>query len=211
MFKVLNIVILALALVAGAANAQFNRVGNSPSLNMSWITLDTSNSNDWQGVQITNTIPIGDSVKVFDQPFRFNVDVNAGFVKNNSLNANFGSYSVGGTAWLNDGFETKSLAIAPYFRLGVAANSGNFISQNNSYWSYQVEPGIVVKVDNFYGLLAYNYGEGFNASNGSVVNAAVFGIGINLSKNFAVEGRYDLGYGSYDVNKLALGVTYKFW
>lgn len=209
--KLLNIVVLALALVVGTANAQFNRVGNSPSLNMSWVTLDTANSHDWQGVQITNTIPIGDSVKVFDQPVRFNVDVNAGFVKNNDLNANFGSYSIGGTVWINNGFEKETFAIAPYFRGGIAANSGNFVSQNNSYWSYQVEPGLVFKVDHFYGLLAYNYGEGFNASNGSVVNAAVFGVGVNLSKNFAIEGRYDLGYGSYDVNKLALGVTYKFW
>lgn len=203
---------LLIALLLGTstlATAQFNRVGNSPSLNASWVNLDPDNTSDWNGFQLTNTIPLGVSAEVFNQPVRFNADLNAGYVTNGDLDANFGSFGLGVTTWLNNDFDRVTTGLAPYLRLGLAMNSGNVDGQNN-YVSYQVEPGLVAKIDNFYGLVAFNYGEGFNSDHGSVTKAIGMGVGVNLNKSFAIEGRYDLGYGSYDVNKLAVGLTYKF-
>ena len=233
---------LLLGLVAVGANAQFNRVGNQASLQMVYTNLNPKDSSSWEGVQITNLIPLGVQTAVFDQPLRFNLDLNAGYTFNNNVNipprpqffsplspaeaatlakwdakyghglsnsGTFGSYGFGVTTWINQDFDKAEWAIAPYVRVGVAANSGTLGALDNQYWSYQLEPGIVARYGNFYGMTAFNYSDGFK-SDGFMQQAWALGAGVNLTKSFAIETRYDIGYGNYDVNRWNLGVTYKF-
>lgn len=195
---------------AGVANAEFNRVGSQASVNLSYVAIDAPKANDWQGVQLTNTIPLGVQGKVMNQVLRFNTDLTAGYAKSNDLDANYGQFGVGLTTWLNANFDKGDFGLAPYVRVGVAGNSGNMYAQNHQYWSYQIEPGVVAKFGAFYALGAFNYGEGFNADFGSTVEDWVVGAGVNISKSFAVEARYDMNRGSNDTNKLTIGAVYKF-
>jgi hypothetical protein len=209
--KLISLAVLAATvLAAGAANAQFNRIGNSASVNMAWTQVDANQSNDWQGFQLTSLIPVGDAGKVFDQPIRFNLDLTTSYLKADNINTNFGTAGVGGTFWINDNYDSSMFKIAPYFRAGVNGNSGNFQGINKDYWSYALEPGLVVKYDSLYGLVGYRYGEGFNADFGSVVNMVTTGVGLNLTKSFSVEAKYDMNRGSNDYNQLIIGGVYKF-
>lgn len=210
MKKLLGIIALSLGLVS-LSHAEFNRVGNQATVNLQYVAINAPQANDWQGVQLTNTIPLGVQSKVFDQVLRFNTDLNAGYVKSNEFDdKNFGSFGVGVTSWANFNFDKSNFSLAPYLRLGVTGNSGNMNQQNHQYWAYQIEPGLVAKVGAVYGLVAYKYGEAWNSDFGSVTNDIAAGVGINLTKSWAVEARYDWNRGSHNLNTLGLGVTYKF-
>lgn len=204
------LVVLIIVFFSTQVKAQFNRVGNVASTNLSWVQINAPNTSDWQGIQVTNVIPLGTRATVMKQPVRFNTDVNIGYVKSGDTDQNFGWVGVGGTVWANNNFDKATFSIAPYLRGGVKANSGNFQSQNKDYWSYELEPGLVAKLGSVYGLVAYKYGEGFNSDFGSVVNDAVVGAGVNILKNLAVEARYDINRGSYNTDTFNVGLTYKF-
>lgn len=200
---------LVLGLFALNVNAQFSRVGNQASLTASYENLNPKGASAWEGIQVTNTIPLGVQENVFGQPVRFNLDIGGGYVHNNAFESNFGSYGVGLTTWLNANFDNADWSVAPYFRAGITGNNGSTLGDNNNYFGYQVEPGVVARAGNFYGLIAYNYGDGFK-SNGLLQNAIGMGAGVILTKSFSIEGRYDLGYGSYDTNKYMISGVYKF-
>jgi hypothetical protein len=203
--KLLNILVLLVSLAAVPASAQFSRMGDKNSVNLSWTQIDAPQTSNWQGLQLTNMFKLGTSGEA-----NFVGDIGVGYVKSNATSANYGRAGVGSTVSLGKAYKLGEVAVSPYFRGAVYANSGNFQAQNHSYWSYEVEPGIIARIENIYGLVGYRYGEGFNADFGSTIQTATTGVGFDLTKNFAVEAKYDMNRGSYHTNTLGIGGVYKF-
>jgi len=204
--------VLSLA-VATSAQAQFNRIGDQGSVALSYVQVNAPNTSSWQGADLTALIPIT-KTDISGQTVKFNGDIQTQFVQTHGWTGGDGQNvaTVGGgvTTWLNFDFDKGAWALAPYFRVGLQGNSGNFAATNHHYVAYSVEPGLVVRFGDFYGLAAYQYGEGFNSDFGSVINQPRVGLGYNLTKNFAVEARFEMNRGSYNFDRTVAGVTYKF-
>jgi len=203
---------VALLGFAGASVAQFNRVGTQGSAELSYVQVNAPNTSSWQGVELTAMAPLGGST-VGGQLVRFNVDAQTQFVQTHGVNSdgqNIAVFGLGTTAWLNFNFDKSPWSVAPYFRAAVQGNSGNFAAVNHHYTAYNVEPGVVVKMSNFYGLAAYQYGEGFNSDFGSTINMPKVGLGVNLTKNLALEARFEMNRGSYNFDRTIAGLVYKF-
>jgi len=206
------VVALAALAMAGVASAQFARVGDQAQVNLSYQQTNAPQTSSWQGAELTVMAPLG-KTDLSGQTIRFNADVLSGYLQTHGgveSDRNVGYMGLGTTAWLNFDFKDAGFALAPYVRLGVQGNSGNFESVNHHYFAYNVEPGVVAKMGDFYALGGYVYGEGFNASVGSTVNKPVAGLGVNVTKDFAIEGRYEWNGGSYRYDRVVAGLVYKF-
>jgi hypothetical protein len=210
----LSNVILAVAslVIATSASAQFNRVGSAASVDVNYVQINAPQTTSWQGVDMVVLVPIKEAATWEGQTFRFNVDLNVGYQATSGgvSDRNASYYGVGGTTWLNYNFEKEGFSLAPYFRAGLQGNSGNFNATNLDYVAYSVEPGVVGKMGDFYALVAYSYGSGFNADQGSVISMPKVGLGVNLTKDFALETRYEMNRGSYNFDRFLAGVVYKF-
>lgn len=202
----LFVAISALALTTSAL-ADFNRTGDQGTVAVSYVQVNAPNTSSWQGADLTAVVPLGKTDAV-----RWNADVQSQFVQTHGLNSdgqNVSTIGVGLTPWMH--FQASpDVSFDPYLRLGVQGNSGNFFAVNHHYTAYAVEPGVVGKLGDIYALAAYQYGEGFNSDYGSVVSMPKVGLGINLTKNLAVEGRYEMNRGSYSFDRTVVGLTYKF-
>jgi hypothetical protein len=205
-------VALASLFVVGTASAQFNRVGETGSLALSYVQVNAPNTSSWQGADLTGVIPIGNT-KVEGLTIGFNGDVQTQLIQTHSGvtdDQNVGTVGGGVTGYSKFGFDNGAWSLTPYFRAGIQGNSGNFASVNHHYTAYNVEPGVVLGFGSVYALAAYQYGEGFNSEVGSVINMPKVGLGVDLTKNFAIEARYEMNQGSYNFNRTVAGVTYKF-
>jgi len=205
------IALLTFVVFASSAQAQFNRIGDQGSVALSYVQVNAPNTSSWQGADLTALVPIT-KTDISGQTIKLNGDVQSQFVQTHGgvADRNISTIGVGLTAWANFDFDKGAWALAPYFRAGIQGNSGNIYAVNKSYTAYSVEPGLVVRMGDFYGLAAYQYGEGFNSDFGSVINMPKVGVGVNLTKNFAIEARYEMNRGSYNFDRTVAGITYKF-
>lgn len=207
----LSTILAAVAAVvfAGSAAAQFNRVGEQGSLALSYVQVNAPNTSSWQGADVTGVIPLGKTDAV-----KWNADVGMQFVQTHGWTGgdgqNVSTVGVGVTPWMSFDFDKGAWQVQPYFRVGIQGNSGNFASVNHHYTAYSVEPGFVVKAGAVYALAAYQYGEGFNSEFGSVINMPKVGLGVDVTKNLAIEARYEMNRGSYSFDRTVAGVVYKF-
>lgn len=205
-FKLMLSAVALSFLFTGSASAQFNRVGTVGSAELSYLQINAPNTSSWQGAELAVLVPVAKTGSV-----SWNADAQMQMIQTHGGTAsgqNIATVGVGVTPWMN--FNMGKVALLPYMRLGVQGNTGNFSAVNNHYTSYQVEPGVVAKIGNFYGLAAYQYGQGFNSEYGSVVNMPKVGLGVNVTKNLALEARYEMNRGSYDFDRTVAGIVYKF-
>ena len=205
--KLATIIAIAAFAFAGTASAQFNRIGDQGSAALSYVQVNAPNTSSWQGADLTAMIPLSPAT----ESLKFNLDAQTQLIQTHSGDSpdqNVGIVGVGLTAWSK--FAYNEVGLTPYFRGGVQGNSGNFAAVNRHYTAYNVEPGLVVSFGSFYGLAAYQYGEGFNSDLGSVINMPKVGLGVNLTKSLALEARYEMNQGSYNFNRTVAGVTWKF-
>ena len=208
LYSLLGLITFVAATASAAQTAPTTKpplvAGDQAVFQLNYDQVNVKNRGNFAGYSMEGHFLLGKTTEV--TPIKWFTDIQGGTVKDNNSQATISSVK-GGLTMYFDGWQM----LQPYFSAGVQSNYGNFAGNPNAYWAYYVEPGVKVNFgSSIYALASYEYGEGFNANIGSVRNMPKVGVGVDFTKNFGAEVRYEMNQGSYQYNRTVAGLNYKF-